>query len=325
MTTKPKLKHLIDVDISIGIAIILVVYGHLLFDVKHLAWFVDSRKIIYKFHMPLFMFFSGLLMSYTYKPVRDKKEFFKFLKKKINKFFPPYLLFSMIFLFFDYVFYGLSYAQLKETIISTLIYPAKGSAGFLWYVYVLLEFYCLLPLLMFLINKHMFKLLAVSIILQFVEVPELFNLDLFAFYLLFITLGLMVNKYLDLYYKYLSKLGVIFVLLFVVVLVSLSFDIKSLPKVVAGLSSIPAVHYVSLKIAKLKWAGILVYLGKHSFYIYLMNTLIMGALFLGFTKGLKIKSLEAISPILLMAGLYLPIFIYRKIIRKVPILNRIIQ
>lgn len=325
MTTKPKLKHLLDVDISIGIAIVLVVYGHLLFDVKHLAWFVDSRKIIYKFHMPLFMFFSGLLMSYTYKPLKDKNEFFKFLKKKINKFFPPYLLFSLIFLFFDYVFYGLTYDQLKETVISTLIYPAKGSAGFLWYVYVLLEFYCVLPLLMFLVNKHPIKLLLFSIAIQFISVPELFNLDLFAFYLLFITLGLVVNKYLDLYYKYLSKLGLIFVLLFIIALVILSYDIKSLPKVVVGLSSVPAVHYVALKLVNLKFGKVMAYFGKHSFYIYLMNTLIMGALFLGFTKGMKINNLEAISPILLVAGLYIPIFIYKKIIRKIPLLNRIIQ
>ncbi|MEL4457178.1 acyltransferase family protein [Lutimonas vermicola] len=68
---KTKLNHLKDVNIAIGIAIILVVHGHLLFNFKNLYWFVNSKKLIYKFQMPLFMFFSGFLMSYAYKPVKN--------------------------------------------------------------------------------------------------------------------------------------------------------------------------------------------------------------------------------------------------------------
>lgn len=321
---KTKLKRLKDVDIAIGIAIILVVYGHLLFNVKDLDWFVNSRKLIYKFHMPLFMFFSGLLMSYTYKPVKGWDGYTKFLKKKVKKFLPPYLLFSFIFLTFDYLFYGFTIAELKETIISIFLYPADGSAGFLWYVYVLLEFYMVFPLLMMIAKKHLIALLIFAIALQFIPIPELFNLNLFGFYLLFIVLGIIVTKHLDLYYRYLSKLGLIFVALFIILLTLIAINYIQLPKVITGLSSIPAIHYLSLKLSKLKFSDHLGYIGQHSFYIYLMNTLIMGALFLFITKVLKINNLELISPFLMISGVYLPIVIYRKVICKIPILNRII-
>ena len=321
---KTKLKHLKDVDVAIGIAIMLVVYGHLLFNVKDLDWFVNSRKLIYKFHMPLFMFFSGFLMSYTYKPVNNTEEYFVFLKKKIKKFLPPYLLFSLIFLAFDYLFYGLSISELKETVISIFIYPSESSAGFLWYVYVLLEFYIVFPLLMMIAKNHLFKLLLFTVVLQFIHVPKFLGLYFFASYFLFIVLGIVVTKHLELYYRYLSKFGLIFVAQFVIVLTVAAAGYVQFPKVIMGLSSIPAIHYISIKLLSFKWSSKLMYIGQHSFYIYLMNTLVMGSLFLFFTKVLKINNLELISPVLMVSGVYIPILIYRKIIRKIPILNRVI-
>lgn len=321
---KTRLKHLKDVDIAIGIAIMLVVYGHLLFNVKDLDWFVNSRKLIYKFHMPLFMFFSGFLMSYTYKSVSNTKEYLTFLNKKVRKFLPPYLLFSAIFLAFDYLFYGLTLSELKDSVIATFIYPSEGSAGFLWYVYVLLEFYMVFPLLMLIAKKHLFKLLLFAIVLQFIQVPKILGLYFFSSYFLFIVLGIVVTKHLALYYKYLSKFGLIFVAQFVIVLTIVAAGYVNLPKVIMGLSSIPAIHYISIKLMSLKWSDKLMYIGQHSFYIYLMNTLIMGALFLLFTKVLKINNLELIAPVLMVCGVYIPILIYRKIIHKIPILNQII-
>lgn len=321
---KTKLKHLKDVDVAIAIAIMLVVYGHLLFNVKDLDWFVNSRRLIYNFHMPLFMFFSGFLMSYTYKPVKSKKEYLIFLKKKLKKFLPPYLLFSIIFLAFDYFFYGLTIAELKETIISIFINPSEGPAGFLWYVYVLLEFYIVFPLLMMIAKKHLFKLLLFSVLFQFIEISKLLGLYFFASYFVFIVLGILVTKHLELYYKYLSKLGLIFVAVFIIILTLVAINYIQLPKVIMGLSSIPVIHYIAIKFVNFKWSDNLIYIGQHSFYIYLMNTLVMGVLFLFFTKVLKINNLELISPVLMVAGTYLPILIYRKIIRKIPILNRVI-
>ncbi|WP_430466737.1 acyltransferase family protein [Winogradskyella ouciana] len=321
---KSNKKYLFDVDVAVGIAIALVVYGHLLFNVKDLAWFVESRRLIYRFHMPLFMFLSGLLMSYSYKPVESLKMYGEFLKKKLKKFVPPYLLFSFIFLLFDYLFYGLNSSDLLETVKATFIYPAEGSAGFLWYVYVLFEFYLVLPLLMLVAKKYSLVLLTFAIALHFFNVTHLFNLNMFAFYLLFITLGIIANKYLSIYYKVLSKLGFIFVAIFVAVLYVAFTEYYKIPKVITGLCSIPAIHFIAIKITTTKMGKELAYLGRYSFYIYLMNTLVMGALFIAFTKGLGIDNLALISPVLFIAGAYIPIFIYIKIVKRVSILKILI-
>lgn len=73
---KSKSFRFVEVDVMKGIAIILVVLGHVL------AWFYDDFlerfdtmpynaivlwKYIYSFHMPLFMFVSGFVVFCPYK------------------------------------------------------------------------------------------------------------------------------------------------------------------------------------------------------------------------------------------------------------------
>lgn len=321
--TKNK-KYLSDVDVAIGIAISLVVYGHLLFNVKDLDWFVESRKLIYKFHMPLFMFFSGLLMAYSFRPLISRYMYGEFLIKKAKKFVPPYILFSFIFLIFDYFFYGLDKTNVIDKVKSVFIYPAEGPAGFLWYIYILFEFYLILPLLMLIAKKYPVFLLVASIILQFVNVTKILNLNMFSFYFLFISLGIMVNNNLDVYYKFILKWGIFFIVAFTSILVVEYIGYYKISKTIIGLLSIPAIHFISIKISHSRLGEELALFGKFSFYIYLMNTLIMGALFIVFTKGFQIKTLELISPILFLAGVYVPIFIYNKIISKVHLLKILI-
>lgn len=321
---KSNKKYLFDVDVAVGIAIVLVVYGHLLFDVKDVSWFVETRRLIYKFHMPLFMFLSGLLMSYSYKPIESTRDYKMFLLKKLKKFVPPYLLFSLIFLLFDYIFYGFGLDELKQKIAAIFLYPAEGSAGFLWYVYVLFEFYVVLPILMFLSKKNILILLVIAAFLQFFNITEVFNLNMFAFYFTFITLGIVANKYLNTYYNLLSKGGLIFLILFLVILFVTYMDYYLLPKVIIGFFSIPAIHFISINIIKSRVGKEFALLGRYSFYIYLMNTLVMGGIFIALTSVFDINKFYFLAPILFLAGNYVPIIIYTKIIKRVEFLNKLI-
>lgn len=62
------------IDIAKGIGILLMVIGH--FNV-----FLDYNSIpvilIYGFHMPMFVFLSGMTLRYSISKYRDNKSFFK--------------------------------------------------------------------------------------------------------------------------------------------------------------------------------------------------------------------------------------------------------
>lgn len=320
---KPKLKRLLDLDIAIGISIMIVVYGHLLLNDNIPEWYIVSREIIYKFHMPLFMYFSGFLMSYTYKKIETLLEYNNYIGKRISKFIPAYLLFSFIFIGFEFITSGYSIFKLKLDIIDMLIYPAKAPAGFLWYIYVLLQFYLIFPLLKGLVRKSYVLALSVGIGFQFLGVTNLFNFELFSFYLLFVILGIITTKYLDLYYVILKKTGLLFLLVFIGVIFLNAY--YPVPKVVFGLVSLLPVHYLALRLSKFKIASLLAEIGKHSYYIYLMNTLVMGAFYLLIVNKLNFEFSLPIMLIFFLLGLFLPTVIYKKIIKPSRFLNKIIK
>ena len=51
---------------------------------------------IYRFHMPFFMFLSGCVFFYAYKPVRSPSEYGRFIVRKLWRFLPAYLLFGIV-------------------------------------------------------------------------------------------------------------------------------------------------------------------------------------------------------------------------------------
>lgn len=320
---QPKLKRLLDLDIAIGIAIILVVSGHLLLSENLPEWYIESRAIIYKFHMPLFMFFSGFLMSYTYKAIEGISDYHVYIGKRIKKFIPAYLVFSFIFISFEFVISGYSMSKLKLDIIDMLLYPAKAPAGFLWYIYVLFQFYLIFPLLKRLVRKSYVLALLVGIGFHFLGVTNVFNFELFSFYLLFIVLGVIATQYLNLYYVILKKTGALLVFVFIGIIFLNAY--YQVPKVVFGLVSLLPIHYLALELSKFKIAPFLADIGKHSYYIYLMNTLVMGAFYLFVVNKLNFEFSLLIMLIFFLLGLFLPIVIYKKIIKPNRFLNKIIK
>lgn len=317
------MKRLLDLDIAIGIAIILVVLGHLKFKEDPIAWYLPLRDLIYKFHMPLFMFFSGFLISYTYKPIKSFKDYRSFVLKKIKKFIPPYILFALLFIAFEFVSNGYNIQQLKFDLRDMVLYPSKSPAGFLWYIYVLFQFYLCLPFLKYLVSRNVILSLIIAVALQFQTFIEIFNLNLYSFYFLFIVLGIIGTQYIENYYSKLNRYGVFFTVLFIIsIVVNLYYDIS---KVLMGLLSIPAIHYVSILLLDTKLKSGLIKIGRHSFYIYLMNTLIIGILYLVLIKKFHLNFSILLFILFFICGLLLPIIIYKKIIKKNTLLNKVIQ
>lgn len=82
----------IYIDNIKGLLIILVVLGHYLFDIKNKDIINIIIKIIYIFHMPMFVFITG----YLSKNANSRS------KKNLIKLFAYYLLFNTIMILIDY-------------------------------------------------------------------------------------------------------------------------------------------------------------------------------------------------------------------------------
>ena len=141
-------------DMMVGVAMTLVALGHASFGFEP-EWYARGlHEWIYAFHMPLFMFLSGLLMRHSYRGTRDARGYLRYVGRRLAKFAPPFLLVGAAA--------GLAAAwpqggweaqggaraallAMSRALAQQLQWPMQGPASFLWYIYVLMGFYLTAP------------------------------------------------------------------------------------------------------------------------------------------------------------------------------------
>lgn len=152
------------IDICKGIAIVLVVIGHVVASFHNSGIYLDAvffnnvGAIIYAFHMPLFFIISGYLASLRQK--RGKEN----IKKKLISYGIPYLIFSLITVVAKIVFKDVSNSSLGvDDLLSIFFYPISS----LWFLYALLIISILHDLIRKYLEKPIFKysILIVALIL----------------------------------------------------------------------------------------------------------------------------------------------------------------
>ena len=317
---------LYDIKITTGIAICLVVLGHLASRGEtEIMYYVKLKNVIYKFHMPLFLFLSGYIAHYTFKPIKSYSDYFNYLKKKALRLFPAYLILSFTF------FLGKAFLKqdegLLDGVINILFFPANSNSGFLLYIYVLFLYNVSMPLIVYLNNKNFVLFFVISILLSLLVFPSIFSLNFYFWYLPFFILGCFMSKHRTLYLKTIKKGGIIALILFLTWIVLEYLGIVKLPKIVVSFIAIFAFSYVGSVL--LKRQRFLEKMGDNSFYIYLFNTMVMGTItvvlvrFLG--KQTYYDYFYLLIPVLLVSGVLIPILIHKFVISKIPILKDLIR
>ena len=112
-------KRIHYLDYAKGIAIILVVLGHIFSE-------GNIKTYIYSFHMPLFFIISGYLFNYS-----NVKSFKEFINKKIKAYLIPYVTFSIINILGYYLLSGLSLIVLRNNLLETIKFCGIGALWFL--------------------------------------------------------------------------------------------------------------------------------------------------------------------------------------------------
>lgn len=330
---KYKRERLPDLDRARGLAIFLVVLGHIV--ARHPPagndWYVILKSLIYMFHMPFFMFLAGFMLYYSYPVLRSWRDYRRYGVKKTGRLIVAFFIFSTLIiagkmLFKQAMVLDNAAAGWWEAFRLLLVFPPKSPASTLWFIYVLAVYYVVIPAAIFIVRDQIEYLLFPGLIVHFLPLSDHFALRLIAEYAFVFLVGMCAAKYriryMDLVDRYRFVWTGIFVCSFILIFLGMP---QGYCKFIIGLLSIPALHAL-VRSEPLAQADVLSFLGVHSFSIYLMNTIVIGLV-----KGviLKFTSWDGthfifIAPVLLASGLLIPIVLSNKVLSQTPVFKTVL-
>ena len=268
------------VDIAKGIGILLVVYGHIARGVvsagmgieHHVLRLADS--IVYTFHMPLFLFLSGLFFYSSLK----KRGGIGLVLNRLDTVLYPYVVWSLLQGFIEVMLDPYTNGQVTVTQVLDL---AEPRAHF-WYLYTLflLTLLCTLVYLRLQPRFHgLVVAVAAVIFIKQTAMPDIESAHYLYFCLVYFVAGIWFNQYKDFFLRHRRKLLWPVLLLFATAqwVFHLIFDMTyrdiGLPLLLLAAVSILAIVLMSGVLSDFtpRW---LIYLGTSSMAIYLMHILV---------------------------------------------------
>jgi len=324
--------RLTEIDLAKGLAIALVVWGHVVAGEppRDAEWYMPTKNFVYLFHMPFFMFLSGVVAGYGYRPMDSLAGWGVFLKDKLLRLLPAYLLVSVLIVIGKvvaarYVYVDNVPSSVGGGLWEVLVQPNHSAAKSFWFIYVLFLFYLSLHPLLWLFRQKVPALIALGVLLLFVRAPETLMLDVYCRFLLFFALGFYTSARYQAFLAMSMRWGAAWLALFLAVAVYGVWAPFPHAREVVGLLSLPSLFYLIGLLRQPSWQQLLLVLGKYSFAIYLFNTI-----FIGLSKAVGLKLLPwdganfyLFAAVLFVAGLWLPIVLKRQVLRHVPPLDRI--
>ena len=317
-----------DVDRAKGLAILLVVFGHVVARQAPSGneWYMVSKQAVYSFHMAFFMFLSGLVFFLRAAPVAGFQEYVMSVRRRFMRLMPAYFLFAGL------VFAGKWGAQAFlhvdnpvegfNELIEIVLFPMQSGSAFLWYIYVLFLFSIVSLALLPFTKGRIWPLVVIGIALQFVPEFHFIGLGQFTKYFLFFALGGVAVTGWELYTGWVDRLWVLAFLLLATMLVSGLYTGQAW--IIAALLSIPALHGLCRR--EFPGGRILIFVGGMTFSIYLMNTMAIGvakALLLKFISWDGLNFVFIFLPLLLAAGVLIPIVLKKFVFPRIRWLDRI--
>ncbi len=325
--------YLHDITIAKGLAIFLVVLGHVVTGRPPAGneWYVWMRTAIYAFHMPFFIYLSGYIFFYTDSATRAWRNFPDFVARRAERLLIPFLLFGLFIIVGKHVAAqfihvdNMGQSALQE--IVNLFWNTRNSAAqSVWYVFVLFEMTLVAVLALRLVRSPLI-LFAVAIPLSLLPVWPVLYLDRFFLYLPFFFVGGIAVAHREKWNAAMDRHLWLFLVLFVAaIVVTRMLSIYHLSILACGLTAIPALHGLC-RLAAVQGSRALDVLGRYSFPIYLLNTIALGV-----AKGVLLLFMPwdgtnflIFLPVMLAAGIAGPILIKTLIFRRIAYLDKITE
>lgn len=318
-----------ELDAAKGLAIILVVWGHIVARATPTGnyWYEVSKDLVYQFHMPFFVFLVGVVAAYKYEHPKNIQDTVLYVGRKFWRLFPAYALFGLIVVTGKMVVARFAFvdnvpSSFLNGLKNILIYPSQSSANHLWFVYLIFLYYLTLPMWMVVFRKKIFLFVICAAFFHTFDGPPFLLIDKYCEFLVYFVVGLWVGVNYETSVTIMKKWVVPFFILFAAALTMTR--LYHLPRVWLSLVSIPALLGLA-KAWPVERSETLQFFGRNSFPIYLMNTQTIGVVK---SIGLILVPWDGLAflvyaPILFASGLLLPLWIKKHVFRHMPVLDRI--
>jgi len=305
-----------ELDRAKGLAIILVVFGHLVAreDPAGVGWYGPLRMVVYLFHMPFFFYLSGYV---TVLAGMDRGSVADLLSRRAVRLLGPFLGFGLAILLGKlalgpFVAVDNLPAGLGAGLWALFWETGHSPATSVWYLVALFAFSLMLPPL--LREVGMPGCLAVGLVLYALPVPPVAYLDRICGYFLFFAVGVAAARAGEAFLRVVDQarwrvLAVFLGLLAVAWsgVVPVLGPAHGAWMLGLGLLGMPALH----GLARAWRPGFLDWLGGFVFPIYLLNTICIGLAKAALLPllGWRSDSFPLFAAVLMAAGLLGPIAI----------------
>lgn len=325
--------YLHDVTIAKGLAIFLVVLGHVVTGRPPAdnEWYTAMRTAIYAFHMPFFIYLSGYIFFYTDSAARAWRNVPNFVARRAERLLVPFLLFGLLIIVGKHIAVqfihvdNIGRSALDE--IVNLFWNTRNSAAqSVWYVFVLFEMTVFAVFALRIVRSPLI-LFALAIPLSLLPIPPVLYLDRFFLYLPFFFAGGVAIAHRERWNALMDRHLWLFLMLFAAaIVVTRILSVYHLSILACGLTAIPALHGVC-RLAAVQNSRLLDALGRYSFPIYLLNTIALGV-----AKGVLLLFMPwdganflIFLPVMLAAGIVAPILVKTLVFRRVRWLDKITE
>ncbi len=350
VTTSSRVRtRLTDLDRAKGVAILLVVFGHLVqrAEPAGLTWYEPLRIAVYFFHMPFFMYLSGYVTFWSGAATVAIERWPSLLARRAERLLIPFFGFGCAILVGKLIASHVMHVDnlpdgLGAGLSSLFVFTADSPAMSVWYIGVLFVYVVTTPLLLRLPRLGRLPvetpLLLLAILLYVIAAPPILYLDRVCRFFIFFVAGGLAARAGARWWSVLDRwhLPALLALLALLVFAAggfVQFDwehdaANHFPykgyMLAAGLLSMVALHGLVRRASVARW-GWLMFVGNMCFAIYLLNTIC-----LGLAKGVLLKFLQwdaqdfpTLAAAMMLAGVLGPILVKRYLLPYVPALDRI--
>lgn len=330
-------RRLDDLDRAKGLAILLVVFGHLVAreTPAGAGWYDPLRIAVYSFHMPFFMYLSGYVAHLPGARVLPWPEL---ARRRAARLLLPFAAFGVAVvlgkaalsgsLAIDHAPLG-PWAGLRDLVWST----RDSAAGSVWYLAVLFVYSVAAPPALRALGGRLWLLGLAALALYVLPAPPYLYLDRVCTYFVFYVAGGFAAQaggaWLAWSARWRAPLSIGFAI--VVALTALwavpRFGFAGFPYkawlLAAGLLSMPVLHG-AVRAGAASRSAALLWLGGYSFAIYLLNTICIGAV-----KAALVRVVSWDGPaflpfacVLMLAGTLGPVAVKALVLRRIPAADR---
>jgi fucose 4-O-acetylase-like acetyltransferase len=323
-----------DIDCAKGLAILCVVFGHIVAraDPIGVAWYEPLRRAVYAFHMPFFLYLSGIVTVFSGALLIPPAKFRALVAMRARRLLIPFFTMGVLTVCGKLLARHLVFVDNQATSLwaglGSLIWHTQDSPAIsIWYLFVLFIMSIVSPVLIWADRGRPYILLLAGFFLYCVPLPAYIYLDHIGKYAVFFALGVWAATRDESWTTFIDRYWRVLVSLLVCALALIAGFGKFWPVkpelLLIGALSMPALHGL-VRHLPASSATILLWLGRNSFMIYLFNTI-----FIGFAKGLLLRMTDWDGPhflffalFLMLSGTFGPVVLRQTLFRRVGILER---